>query len=358
MGMGACSRTEPLAGEGNVPRGTVSRETAGSTPLDLAAIVRAAVPLSVPVEPPSPIAQGAVVAIGAFDGVHLGHRMLIAAAVEEANRLGVASVVVTFDPDPSELFDEQQREHQLLSVSDRAALCASLGVDYVLVLPFTRELAALEPVAFVRFLTERLGHIVSMHVGENFHFGHAGRGTVDTLRGLGERAGFDVESHELLECEGIPVSSTRIRTLLAQGAVADSARLLGRPHFVRGHVSHGRGEGTSFGFPTANVCCDARCCLPAAGVYACIVTDGVHAWPSAANVGAPPTFSAQRDAFLEANLLGFSGNLYDRDLAVVFLEWLRASRTFSSLEELERVVLGNIDWVRTHVGDAGLEVAP
>ena len=96
--------------------------------------------------------------------------------------------------------------------------------------------------------------------------------------------------------------------------------------------------------------------MPAEGVYACVVSDGVHAWPAAANVGAPPTFAEHRDAFLEANLIGFKGNLYNQSLEVIFVEWLRASRPFSSLEELERVVLGNIDWVRTNIGSAGVEV--
>ena len=134
-------------------------------------------------------------------------------------------------------------------------------------------------------------------------------------------------------------------------------RLLGRCHFVRGWVDHGRGEGTSFGFPTANVRCDARTCMPAEGVYACVVSDGSRAWPAAANVGAPPTFDTRHDAyFLEANLLGFEGDLYGSELAVTFVAWLRASRPFSSLEELERTVLSNIDWVRRNVGETGVEV--
>ena len=153
-----------------------------------------------------------------------------------------------------------------------------------------------------------------------------------------------------------PVSSSRIRSLLAQGDVSGIVSLLGRHHYVRGTVAHGRGEGTGFGFPTANVCSDARSCMPREGVYACIVTDGVRAWPSAANVGAPPTFTSHRDAFLEANLIGFEGDLYGRELVVIFVEWLRGSRTFSSLDELERVVLGNIDWVRQNVGDQCVEV--
>lgn len=229
-------------------------------------------------------------------------------------------------------------------------------MDDVLVVPFTRDLAAQTPLAFVKGLLAELGPVRTMHVGANFRFGARGAGSAETLRGLGEHLGFEVVRHELLTDGTGAVSSTRIRALLAQGEVEEAARLLGRCHFVRGTVAHGRGEGTSFGFPTANVCCDPLTCLPGEGVYACLVCDGQHAWPAAANVGAPPTFSERREAFLEANLIGYEGDLYGRELSVVFLAWLRASRPFSSLEELEETVIGNIDWVRTHVGSRAVEV--
>ena len=297
-----------------------------------------------------------VLSIGAFDGVHLGHRELLAACVREARERGARSAVLTFDPDPSELLAGEYAQKRLLSIEDRVAFCKALGIDDVLVVPFTREFAAYSPQEFVAFVLASFGSVVSVHVGENFHFGSHGSGDIETLRALGEEASVATVAHPLLLVEDAPVSSTRVRSILAEGKVRDAARLLGRHHFVRGTVAHGRGEGTSFGFPTANVCCDARSCMPGEGVYACVVTDGRHAWPAAANVGAPPTFAAHRDAFLEANLIGFEGDLYGSELSVVFVEWLRASRPFSSLEELERVVLGNIDWVRRNVGDACVEV--
>lgn len=320
------------------------------------ALVRAAVPPPTPASPPR-LHRPSTVAIGAFDGVHLGHRELISSCVRDAAARGVQSVVVTFDPDPSELLSGVRAERRLLSIDDRVALCRALGVDNVLVLPFVEGLALLGPEEFVRYLTGLLGPLVSVHVGSNFRFGHRGSGTVRTLVSLGAERGFSVVAHELLELDGAAVSSTRIRKLLAAGRVREAASLLGRHHFVRGTVAHGRGEGASLGFPTANLCCDGRSCMPAEGVYACVASDGRSAWPAAANVGRPPTFSSERDtAFLEANLLGFSGDLYGRELAVVFVEWLRASRPFSSLEELERVVRGNIDWVREHIGCERVEV--
>lgn len=302
--------------------------------------------------------DGVVIAIGAFDGVHLGHRDLIATCVEDARARDASAVVVTFDPDPSELLAGMGHEARLLDVPDRVRLCRSLDVDDVLVLPFDHELAALSPRAFLAMLEERLGPLRAVHVGENFRFGAHGAGDVRTLEALGRDMGFDAVPRPLYRRDGEVVSSTRIRALLAEGRVAEAAALLGRCHYVRGTVAHGRGEGTSFGFPTANVECDSLVCMPSEGVYACIVTDGVHAWPAAANVGKPPTFTGDRDSFfLEANLIGFEGDLYGSELSVLFVEWLRASRPFSSLAELERVVLGNIDWVRCNIGTAGVEVS-
>ena len=328
------------------------------SPRALSELVAAAVPHGVlgGTDEVPPASEPTVLAIGAFDGVHLGHRELLGACVHEARSRGLRSAVVTFDPDPSELLAGDRAQRRLLSIGDRVAFCRSLGIDEVLTVPFTPAFAAHTPQEFVTYACDAFGPIVSIHVGENFRFGARGSGDIETLRALGERYSFDTVAHPLHALEGVPVSSTRIRSALAEGKVDEAALLLGRHHFVRGTVAHGRGEGTSFGFPTANVCCDGRSCMPGEGVYACVVTDGQRAWPAAANVGAPPTFSAHRDAFLEANLIGFEGDLYGADLAVVFVEWLRASRQFSSLEELERVVLGNIDWVRRNLGVTSVEV--
>ncbi len=254
--------------------------------------------------------SGSIVAIGSFDGLHKGHRELVKACVAEARKLGAAPVVVTFDPDPAELLIGERAQRRLLAVADRVALCQSLGVERVCVIPFTAEFSQKSPLEFVEHLQGTLDTIASVHVGANFHFGCGGSGDVDVLQRLGKRFGFRVTVHPLLEIQGAPVSSTRIRALLAQGRVSDAAALLCRHHFIRGVVAHGRGEGTAFGFPTANVRCDVRSCMPCEGVYACIVTDGRKAWPAAANVGTPPTFDSRHDScFLEANLIGFEGNL-------------------------------------------------
>ena len=308
--------------------------------------------------------DGAVVAMGVFDGLHLGHRALLEQAKREACAKDALFVVVTFDPDPSDVLSSTMPVRHLLNSDDRVrglmGLGADVGADAVLVLRFTSDVASLAPRAFVRDVLMHEIRPISVHVGENFRFGYGAQGTTGVLEELGRTYGFSVHAHKLVEGAGEPVSATRIRTLLESGDLDTANDLLRRCHYVRGGVEHGRGEGTSFGFPTANVRCPSSVCMPAKGVYGCYVTFGRKRWPAAVNVGAPPTFvegdGSMSEAFLEANLVGFDGNLYGADVAVSFVAWLRGSKVFESIDDLERTVLGNIDWVRTNLGEGELEV--
>ena len=295
----------------------------------------------------------AVLAIGAFDGVHLGHREIFRAARQDADERGVPLVAITFSPDPDEAIPGVVPAKRLLLTPDRLRHLAAAGADAILALRFDDELRQTTPDDFVsRVLMEDLA-IRAIHVGEDFRFGVRNSGSVADLERLGSQLGFSVCPATLVESGGERVSATRIRGLIAQGRTSLARELLGYPHFVRGRVEHGRGEGRSMGFPTANVSCSKRLCMPGEGVYAGYVVVGDKAWPAAINMGAPPSFSEAREAFLEANLIGFEGDLYERELAVVFVEWLRAARSFDSLEELESTVLSNIDWVRENLGSEG-----
>ncbi|MBM6676644.1 adenylyltransferase/cytidyltransferase family protein [Olsenella uli] len=300
-----------------------------------------------------------VCVIGAFDGVHVGHRALVARAREEALARGDELVVVTFSPDPSVVLCPEHPQKLLLSDEARLRALRSVeGVDRVVVLDFTPELAALP---YERFVRETLGELMDLDVivvGSDFRLGAGGAGTVEALAELGRADGFGVVGMALLDEGGAPVTATRIRGLLGAGRVEAAAGLLGRCHVVPGEVEHGRGEGTGFGFPTANVRVPAELCLPAEGVYAGYVICDDTAWPAAINVGKPRSFSPGEEGapFLEATLLGFEGDLYGARVEVAFARWLREPRSFSSVGELERVVLGNVSWVRATLGERGISL--
>ena len=297
-----------------------------------------------------------VCTIGAFDGVHVGHESLIRAGIADAAERGAKTVCVTFDPDPARVVRPDVHGMELLCVADRVARIAALGVDAVLVLDFVDELRNSNYEGFVRnYLLSNL-ELVAIHVGSDFRLGKGRDGDVDALAKLGQELGFSVVGEPLVDMTGATITATRIRGLLADGQLIQANELLGRCHFVRGTVQHGRGEGTGFGFPTANVVSSLETCMPKEGVYACYLVVDDTAWPAAANVGAPPSFSDPIPAFLEANLIGFSGDIYNREVSVVFVEYLRPSKKFDSFDELKAAVLDNIQWTRINLGESGVSL--
>jgi len=286
-----------------------------------------------------------VVAIGVFDGVHLGHQALVRDAVAVADSKHVRSIVLTFDRDPDQVVSPATAMPQLLDLDDKLSLLAQQGADVVLVVPFTERLAATAPLVFLdEVLLETMTPVV-VAVGRDFRFGHRAEGDVEVLERYGAANGFAVIAHPLVSDEGGPVTSTRIRALVAEGDVAGAAVLLGRPHRVRGFVVHGRAEGAALGAPTANLVTTSFTALPAPGVYAGVVDLDGTACPAAISVGVPPSFP-DATAELEANLIGFSGDLYGRTLTVGFLERLRAQRRFDDPAELSDAIRADIEDVR------------
>ncbi len=310
----------------------------------------------------APFIGDAVCTIGAFDGVHRGHRYLFSATVADARRRGLPSVIMTFDPDPDELFLPVEQRRKLLNNADRLAYLTGFGADFVVSVPFTRALAANTAESFLRRVVTPVFKPRAIHVGADFRLGANNAGNVAELRALGKRrrAKCEVFGYDLLCNSSAPVSATRIRRLLIeQGDCAQAARLLRRPHFVRGCVVRGRQKGREFGFPTANVKLDYPYVVPAEGVYACLVLveDTQTVWPAAVNVGVPRTFAGEPNCgSIEANLLGFSGDLYDREVAVAFVERLRGQQSFPSLDELIATVNGNIAWVSENLGSTGFGI--
>lgn len=302
--------------------------------------------------------RGSVAVIGAFDGVHRGHAELIARAADDARRRGLPLVVVTFDPDPSATVGPRPQA-PLTTAVDRLRTLWSLGPDAMAVFRFDRALAELSYGDFVTGLLVPALRPAAIHVGEGFRLGARGEGTVDRLHGLCAPLDIDVVAHPLLEIEGVPVSATRIRDLVARGEVEQARNLLGRYHYNHGTVVHGRGEGKSFGFPTANVLCPPGPVAPDSGVYAGVVAVDGLVWPAAINAGLPPTFAhggGRGRGFFEAALLGFSGDLYGKRATVVPMAPLRPSVTFGDVGDLKATVLANIEQVRERLGDEPLRL--
>lgn len=281
-------------------------------------------------------AGGSVVTIGFFDGVHLGHRRVIRRAVELAGEVGARSVVLTFTPHPGEVVRPGSHPALLTTPEHRSALMESLGVDAVLVLPFTVELSKLTPDEFVQHvLVERL-RTVGIVVGENFRFGHRAAGTLATLTELGGRYGFAAEGVGLAApVAGQPrFSSTDVRRMVLDGQVGTAAQRLGRPHRVEGTVVRGAQRGREMGFPTANVDSPPHTAIPADGVYAgYLVVDG-EPLAAAISVGTNPTFDGVART-VEAYAIGFTDlELYGKHVAVDFLARIRGQEKFDSMQSL------------------------
>ncbi|CAL9382838.1 Bifunctional riboflavin kinase_FMN adenylyltransferase [Streptomyces sp. enrichment culture] len=277
-----------------------------------------------------------VVTIGSYDGVHLGHQLIIGKAVERARELGVPAVVITFDPHPSEVIRPGSQPALLAPHARRAELMERLGVDAVLVLPFTKELSRLSPAEFVvKVLVEKL-HARSVVEGPNFRFGHRAAGTVATLAELGESYGFDVRVIDLYVRgavgEGEPFSSSLARRLVAEGDVAGAAAVLGRPHRVEGEVVHGAARGRDLGIPTANLDVVPGTAIPADGVYAGWLTAGPERWPAAISIGTNPQFEGTVRS-VEAHVVDRTDlDLYGQWVAVDFHSYVRGQETFDSLD--------------------------
>lgn len=273
-----------------------------------------------------------VLTIGVFDGVHRGHQHLIGSAVARANALGVQSAVLTFDPHPDLVIHPERGRLYLSSLERRAALIAVLGVDVLVVLPFTAETKTLSASSFIDQICTALP-LRELWVGYDFALGRRREGDLAHLGKIGRERGYTVHPVEPLMVEGGPVSSSRVRAALGEGDVALAERLLGRPFTVDGLVVEGDKRGRTIGFPTANVAFDDLLVLPADGVYVCEFEVAGVRHRAVTNVGVRPTFDGVRRT-VEAHLLDFSGDLYGQHASVHFLHRLRGEKKFNGVQEL------------------------
>lgn len=293
-------------------------------------------------------AERPAVTIGNFDGVHLGHQKVMRATVAGAVRRGVPSVACTFDPHTLEVLRPEAAPPRLQTLEQKLDSIAELGLDATVVIPFDRGVAATPPEEFVdEFLLGRL-RVGSLHLSRGFSFGRDQAGNRRYLERRAAESGFEVERVSPEIVDGSPVSSTRIRRLLGQGAVPEASALLGCPFVLRGTVVEGRGLGRRLDARTANLDHGDRC-IPGHGVYlteARLIEERAVR-PSITNVGTRPTFGERSGPVVETHLLDFDGpSLYGSTIDLAFLERLRAERRFDSPEELRRQIRDDIERAR------------
>jgi riboflavin kinase/FMN adenylyltransferase len=292
--------------------------------------------------------RGAVVVLGNLDGVHRGHQELVRRVLHRAGSVGAPALALTFDPHPTRVLAPSLAPPLIQSQAHRLELLAQLGLDGVVLEPFTTELARTSAEEFAcAVLVAGLGLRAAV-VGFNFTFGAGRAGTPASLAGMGARLGFEVDVVPAVEVDGLSCSSTKVRELVLEGNVAGARLLLGRPFSLRGPVVAGRRRGRTLGFPTANLESEAEL-QPGLGVYAAwaraLEGGSGGPWPAVVNVGVAPTFGAG-PLTVEAHLLGFSGDLYGRRLELALLRKLREERRFGGVEALRTQLATDVEEAR------------
>ena len=285
-----------------------------------------------------------VTAIGNFDGVHLGHRAILKAAIDHARAAGGTAFALTFDPLPAKLLAPARAPRLILTPDDKLETLRLSGIDGVIVLDFTLELSLLSPRDFVRdCLRGKIG-VREVVVGHSVNFGHNRAGNAAMMVELGREFGFDTEVVGPFKIGGIEVSSTKVREAIAAGDLRGAARLLGRYHFLRGPVVRGRERGRTIGFPTANLASETEC-IPPDGVYATRVILDDGAYPAIANIGMRPTFS-ESERSIEAHIFDFTRDIYGVRIKLELVERIRAERKFDNADALKAQIALDLSKVR------------
>jgi riboflavin kinase / FMN adenylyltransferase len=286
--------------------------------------------------------EPSVVAIGVFDGLHLGHQAVLVQLRELATQYDAVATVVTFDPSPASVLAPDRAPRQLGTIEQRLDGLEALGVDQVRVLTFSEDLARESARDFIERVLVRDLHARCVIVGEDFHFGHNREGTLDLLREVGATSGFDVVAAPT-HGDGTRWSSSAVRRAVASGDVVEARRVLGRPFVLHGVVEHGDNRGEDLGFPTANLSVAKEQALPAEGVYAGATSLEGTWWPAAISIGTRPQFYNDGALLVEVHVVGFAGQLYGRALDVAFLTHLRNQTTFDGVDELVAQITRDVE---------------
>lgn len=287
-------------------------------------------------------------AIGVFDGVHLGHQQIIRQTVAEARQHEAAALIVTFDPHPATIVAPHRVPPMIYSLPQKLRTIESLGPDALLLIHFNEAFSEQTGEVFIRRLAADLGQLQSICVGADFTFGHKRSGDVKLLQRLGAELKFTVHGMAALALDGQPVSSTRIREAVRAGNLDAASQMLGRAYSIAGRVVHGGQIGNQLGFPTANLD-TAGLLLPSGGVYAAHVDFGGKNYRAVLNIGHRPTLkSPAPELRVEVHLLDFAGDLYGQEMEITFASRLRDEQKFASLDELKAQIARDITEARLH----------
>ncbi len=283
------------------------------------------------------------VALGNFDGVHRGHQAIINSTLKKARDYHGFSAAMVFDPHPQVALRPEQGPALLTDIADRAEIMAGLGLDYLIVEPFTAQVSSLSPEQFVRTVLMEKLNVAGVLIGENYSFGKQGSGSCETLVYWGNKLGFSVDTVPLLKVGGKSVSSSKIRSMLLSGAVSEAADLLNYYFFRQGRVIRGYGVGKEMVYPTANITASHRLLWPGRGVYLTAVGNiDSGLYYGLTNIGSRPTFSDYRTS-VETHILDFEGSIYNHQIRLCFLQKLRETRHFCSPERLKDQVSKDIE---------------
>lgn len=282
----------------------------------------------------APTCERIYLTLGVFDGIHLGHKKLLACLVKEAADRGRRSLLLTFDPHPRRLLDPQNPLLLLTSLKERLELISEQGVDGVVLLPFNKEVACMSGEDFVRKVLLRL-RIEKIFIGHGYRFGREGRGDINLLREMGREHGFKTQGLLPVRRGGDAISSTRIRDALSRGEIEEAKRLLGRFPSRRGRVIPGERRGQILGYPTANLDWDRELILPMDGVYAVYTTIGQEKFSGMANIGKRPTFG-EKGQRLEVHLFDFDEDIYGEEIEILFVKRIRDEKVFKDRRSLAK----------------------
>ena len=299
----------------------------------------------------SQLQESCVATIGKFDGVHLGHQLILDQLNQKAEQFDLPSLVIVVEPHPEEFFASDARScpARLTILKEKLELLESFGIDFVFQLQFDKALSELSAQDYIAdILVKGLG-VKSFIVGNDFRFGHQRKGDFSLLQEAGEQFGFEVVETAAYERNGHRISSTFIREQLANADFTLVEQLLGRPYSIKGEVVQGAQLGADLGFPTCNIN-PQRLRIPLHGVYACEVRLVDHYRPAAVNIGYRPTVTESGEALLEAHILDFNEDLYGKTIEVIFRQKIREELKFSGLDELKSQISADVEQVREIFG--------